>query len=161
MEMGTSALRANASAPSTRAPFQRLNISTPHPEISPPLARVIAENERVPDKIANPVKVHVECRRVHRYPFVASVELVDVQSEIQTQERVTDLGLYGCGVAASKSIPTGTKLRIRITRKGNTFSALGKVAYATPDGDMGIAFVRIEANDHKVLEKWISELRDR
>ena len=113
------------------------------------------------DKIQNPVKVRVERRRVHRYPFVASVELVDLQSEVQLQERVTDLGLYGCGVAASKSIPTGTKLRIRITRKGNTFSALGKVAYAASHGDMGIVFARVERNDQMLLEKWISELRDR
>jgi hypothetical protein len=92
---------------------------------------------------------------------VASVELVDLQSEVQLQERVTDLGLYGCGVAASKSIPTGTKLRIRITRKGNTFSALGRVAYATSNGDVGIVFTRTEQNDQLVLEKWISEVRDR
>jgi hypothetical protein len=122
--------------------------------------RAIAENKYVPNKLQNPV-VRVERRRAHRYPFVASVELVDAQSEIQIQERVTDLSLYGCGVAASKSIPTGTKLRIRITRKGNTFSALGKVAYATSHGDMGIVFARVERNDQMILEKWINELRDR
>jgi hypothetical protein len=122
--------------------------------------RAIAENKYVPNKLQNPV-VRVERRRAHRYPFVASVELVDAQSEIQIQERVTDLSLYGCGVAASKSIPTGTKLRIRITRKGNTFSALGRVAYATSNGDVGIVFTRTEQNDQLVLEKWISEVRDR
>jgi hypothetical protein len=69
--------------------------------------------------------------------------------------------LYGCGVAASKPIPTGTKLRIRITRKGSTFSAASKVVYATADGDMGIVFARVERNDQVILEKWINELRDR
>ncbi len=113
------------------------------------------------DKIQNPVKVRVERRRACRYPFVASVELVDLQSEVQLQERVTDLGLYGCGVAASKPLPVGAKLRVRITRKRGSFSAVGQVVYATADGDMGIVFARIERNDQVILEKWISELRDR
>jgi hypothetical protein len=122
--------------------------------------RAIAENKYVPNKLQNPV-VRVERRRARRYPFVVSVELVDLQSDVQLQARVTDLSLYGCGVAASKPIPTGTKLRIRITRKGSTFSAPSKVVYATADGDMGIVFARVERNDQVILEKWINELRDR
>jgi hypothetical protein len=50
---------------------------------------------------------------------------------------------------------------VRITSKRSTFSALGEVAYATANGDMGIVFTRIEPNDQMILEKWISELRDR
>jgi hypothetical protein len=69
--------------------------------------------------------------------------------------------LYGCGVTANKPLPVGIKLRVRITSKGNTFSAFGKVAYATSDGDLGIVFTRTEPNDQLILEKWISELRDR
>ena len=110
------------------------------------------------DKLKNPVRV--ERPRARRYPFVASVELVDLESALQLQARVTDLSLYGCGVTASKSLPAGTKLRVRIISRGDTFSALGKVAYATADGDMGIVFTRIEPNDQMILEKWISELRD-
>jgi hypothetical protein len=58
----------------------------------------------------------------------------------------------------------GSKLRVRITSKGNTFAALGKVAYAAANGDIGIVFARIERierTDQMILEKWISELRDR
>ncbi len=53
----------------------------------------LRKNERVADKIQNPVKVRVERPRARRYPFVASVELVDLQSEVQLQGRVTDLSL--------------------------------------------------------------------
>jgi hypothetical protein len=62
---------------------------------------------------------------------------------------------------ASKSLSAGTHLRVRITNKGSTFSAHGKVAYATSDGDMGIVFTRVESTDQMILEKWITELRDR
>jgi PilZ domain len=115
----------------------------------------------VAEKFPNPVKVRVQRPRARRHPFVASIELVDVQSEIHLQERVTDLNLYGCGVAVSKPLRVGTKLRIRIIYKGSTFSALGRVAYATSSGDVGIIFTRTEPNDHLILEKWINELRDR
>jgi hypothetical protein len=69
--------------------------------------------------------------------------------------------LYGCGVAANKRLPVGTKLRIRITHKSSTFSALGKVAYATSNGGVGIGFTKTESKDQLILEKWITELRDR
>jgi hypothetical protein len=64
-------------------------------------------------------------------------------------------------VAASRLLPVGTNLRVKITRKRGTFSAVGKVVYAAADGDMGIVFARFERNDQMILEKWISELRDR
>lgn len=44
--------------------------------------------------------------------------------------------------------------------KGETFAALGKVAYANAD-DIGIVFTRIDPSDQMILESWISELRDR
>lgn len=97
--------------------------------------------------------------RARRYPFVASVELVDLQSELQFQGRVTDMSLNGCRVTANKTLPSGTKLRVRITSKGRTFGALGNVVYTTGE-DMGIVFSRIERNDQVILEEWISELRD-
>ena len=109
------------------------------------------------EKVQNPV--HGERPRARRYPFAASAELFDLQSEIQVQGLVTDLSLYGCGVAASKSFPAGTKLRIQIHHKGHTFAAHGKVAYATLGGDMGIVFTRTEPNGQMILENWISELR--
>ena len=111
------------------------------------------------EKVQNTVKA--ERPRARRYAFVASIELVDVQSEVKSQGRVTDLSLYGCGVTASTTLPAGTKVSIRIMSKGQTFSALGKVAYATSDVDMGIVLTRIEPTDQVTLEKWISELRDR
>jgi hypothetical protein len=113
----------------------------------------------VAEKIRTPARV--ERPRARRFPFVACIELVDLQSDLRLQERVTDLSLYGCGVTATKPLPAGTKLRVRITNKGSTFSALAKVAYATADGDMGIVFRRVEPRDQVIVERWIGELRDR
>ncbi len=97
--------------------------------------------------------------RARRYPFAASVELTDLQSEIHVKRRAIDLSLYGCGVAASKPFSAGTRVRIRITHRGGNFVALGRVIYALADGEMGIVFTRVEQNDQIILEKWIGEQR--
>ena len=98
--------------------------------------------------------------RARRYRFITSIELTDVQSEERASEQTSDLSLFGCHVDARKPLLTGTRVRIRIVRTGATFIALGKVAYAEENGEMGIAFTKIESNHQLVLEKWIAELRD-
>jgi PilZ domain len=98
-------------------------------------------------------------RRALRHGFVANAELIDLQSQIRLQEQITDLSLYGCGITAAKPFSAGTRVQVRITYNGSKFVAIGRVAYANSDGDMGIAFVRIDRDDETVLEKWIGELR--
>ena len=104
---------------------------------------------------------HIGRQRAPRYGFFASIEVLDLESDIRLQERTADLSLYGCcvAVAAQKSFLTGTRVRIRIAHGGDNFVALGRVIYALGDGEMGIAFTRVEQNDQIILEKWISEQR--
>ena len=98
--------------------------------------------------------------RAPRYSFHASVELTDMQSEAQTYERTSDLSLFGCHVATLKPLPAGTKVRIKISHRSESFEALGRVAFVRPSAGMGIFFIRIEPHDQLVLDKWIAELRD-
>ena len=98
-------------------------------------------------------------RRARRYPFAVRVELTDLQSEIHCQERTADVSLYGCRVVARKPFSAGTKVRIRMTHRSANFAANGRVVYVAPDGQMGIIFTQVEANEQTTLEKWISELR--
>jgi hypothetical protein len=105
--------------------------------------------------------VQVERPRARRYSFLASIELTDLQSETQTREQTSDLSLFGCRVDTVKPLVPGTKVRIKISHRGEHFEALGKVAYAQPNAGMGIVFTRIEPNDQLVLDKWIAEPRDK
>jgi len=98
--------------------------------------------------------------RARRFPFVTSVEVTDLQSEAQTIEQLSDLSLFGCQVETAKPLPIGTKVRIRIVHKGETFAALGKVANVRPNAGMGIVFTAIEEDVQIVLEKWVAELRE-
>lgn len=98
--------------------------------------------------------------RARRHRFTVNIELTDVQTETQLLGRTTNLSLYGCRVETQKPLPTGTKVRIKIAHGGASFGALGRVTYAGPSGEIGIAFTVIEQKDQSVLEKWIAELRD-
>jgi hypothetical protein len=104
--------------------------------------------------------VQSERPRARRYPFAASIEMTDVESEIQIVEQTSDLSLFGCGVATQKPLPAGTRILIRIQHGGANFAALGKVAYAGHGTRMGVVFTKIEPHQQLVLEKWVAELRE-
>jgi len=97
--------------------------------------------------------------RARRYEFIARIEVTDLLTEQQTKERTIDVSLYGCRVYASKPFLSGTKISLRITHKGESFAAFGKVAYCGRNGETGIAFTKIEPTDQLILEKWIAEVR--
>ena len=99
--------------------------------------------------------------RARRYPFAASVELTDLETEIRIKEQTKDLNLFGCKVDTKKTLPEGTKVRIRITHAGRNVVALGRVVYTRQTSGMGIAFTKVESSYESVLESWIAELRDR
>jgi hypothetical protein len=98
--------------------------------------------------------------RARRYEFTARIEVTDLQTEQQTSERTINVSLYGCSVHTSKLILSGTKISLRITHEGESFAALGKIAYCGRNGEAGIAFTRVQPNDQLILEKWITELRE-
>jgi hypothetical protein len=107
------------------------------------------------------LKLRADRPRARRFPFVATIDLTDIQSEIQARHQTTNLSLFGCHVAPGKVFPLGAKMRIEIVRGGVSFTATGKVAFAQLESGTGILFTTIEENDQLVLEKWIDELRSK
>lgn len=112
-----------------------------------------------PDSAPAPREARAGRPRARRYPFIASIELTDLESETQIRLHTSDLSLFGCRVAAGVDVPLGAKIRIRIIHGGTSFQALGKVVYTGTKVGMGIVFTTIESNDQPILEKWIGELR--
>lgn len=102
--------------------------------------------------------MHPEQPRARRYIFIANIELIDVDSESKRKGRTRDLNLFGCQVACSTPLPAGARIRLKITYKGSSFTAIGHVARASED-TMGIAFARTTEKDKAVLESWLAELR--
>jgi hypothetical protein len=96
-------------------------------------------------------------RRVPRYSFDVDVEVADLQSEMCIREKTKDLSLYGCGIDTSVVLPRSRVVRIKIAYEGATMVALGRVVYARPDIGMGVAFISVEPEDQRILERWIGE----
>lgn len=100
----------------------------------------------------------IERPRARRYPFAASIDLVDMESEREIREQTTDLSEFGCQVHLQKPFPAGTKVRLRILHRGAIFAALGHIANVGKSS-MGVMFTQIEQKDQAVLEKWLAEVR--
>jgi hypothetical protein len=105
--------------------------------------------------------IHVKQPRAKRYTFIASIELMQVDSDLQLKEKTTDISLFGCHVATARPWPSGTKIRIRISHNGSSFAAVGTVAHVQAGAGMGIVFTRIGPNEQTILDGWIAGLRDK
>lgn len=127
-----------------------------NPETIPESLKAIRDDLLAEDHKRPVTPAYSTERRAPRYPFVGTVELVDLQSGVRLQGRIAALSLYGCGIAATKPFSAATRVRVEITHQGARFEAMGRIAYSTSDGDMGIVFVQVERNDQAILETWIS-----
>jgi hypothetical protein len=97
-----------------------------------------------------------EHRRALRHLLGGTVEVTDLESEKEIVTVARNISLLGCFVATVTPFVTGTKVRLRITHRGATFTAFGWVAYAATEG-MGIEFGGIETKDRAVLNTWLGE----
>jgi len=96
-----------------------------------------------------------ELRRIARYPLVAAVEIYELGSGACIQAQISDLSPFGCYVDTLNPLPHRTDVKLRITNEGETFTAVGSVAFSTARMGMGIKFTSVEQNQKKILEKWL------
>jgi c-di-GMP-binding flagellar brake protein YcgR len=123
-----------------------------------PLSNVISMDDRFTK--GQPGKAGVRDRRYAiRFPFAADVELIDMESGARIQGVTSDLSLGGCFVCTSKPLPIGTRMRLCLSRKGQTVEALAVVRILKPRIGMGVEFIDVEAEHHDVLKRWIEQVR--
>ncbi len=101
----------------------------------------------------------IEKPRARRYPFAASIDLVEMESEREIREQTTNLSVFGCQLNAQKPLPAGTKVRLRIIHRGAIFTALGQIVNVRRNS-MAVVFTKVEQKDQVVLEKWLAEARE-
>jgi len=124
-----------------------------------PRVKLDGQSERCRATFKGYSSVQTQRPRARRYSFVATVELTDLRSETNIHVRTSDLSLYGCCVETHRSLPAGTRVRVRIAHNSANFVALGRVTYANAEGKMGIVFALIDPKDRLVLDEWLEELR--
>lgn len=96
--------------------------------------------------------------RAARHPFVAAIEVTELESESRLLAYTGDLGLSGCSVKTTTPFDAGKRVRLRITHGDISFNALGRVIYSQQDVGMGVVFTQVEPGDQAVLLKWLSQL---
>src|SRR5258707_10948447 len=96
-----------------------------------------------------------ERRRVPRFPFVASAEVVDTNSKARMSTRVSELSLYGCYVDTINPLPKGASVFVKIFTAVDFIEAHGMVAYVHPNLGMGIAFFNVNAHFLPILQVWL------
>jgi PilZ domain len=94
-----------------------------------------------------------------RYPFAADAELVDMETGQQVTGVTSDISLGGCFVCTSKSMPTNTRARLRLTRKGQSLETLVVVRIVKPRIGLGVEFFDLEPPNDRMLLTWIESLR--
>jgi PilZ domain-containing protein len=100
---------------------------------------------------------HKDARRAPRQLVEVDVEIINLESGIQIRGRTKDLSRSGCDVSTSSLFLARTRVRIKLSHKGTEITAIGRVIYGKADLGMGIAFMAIEPEDQRMLERWISE----
>lgn len=100
----------------------------------------------------------VERRRNLRFPFSATVEVVESKSGTRVTGRTTDLGLGGCYVDTLSPLPVGAEAKIRIVRENETFEAQARVVYSLMGMGMGLAFVAAQPKQVRLFQRWVQEI---
>jgi c-di-GMP-binding flagellar brake protein YcgR len=123
------------------------------------LSNVISMDDRTANGLS--VKTGVRDRRYAiRFPFAADVELIDLETGTRSEGVTSDISMGGCFVCASKPLPLKARVRVTLTRKGQVVEALASVRIVKPRVGMGLEFLDVEPSYHKVLTRWLEQLRD-
>ncbi|HEX5423711.1 MAG TPA: PilZ domain-containing protein [Candidatus Acidoferrales bacterium] len=99
-----------------------------------------------------------EDRRSPRCPLIASVELIDVQTNARFKTRTSDVSVVGCYLDTMSPLPVGTEVRLKISHCDLMITVLGVITQNQPNMGMGIRFIDISLDDHEILEAWLAVL---
>jgi hypothetical protein len=96
-----------------------------------------------------------ERRRMPRVPFVASAELLEVDTGTRMNAQVSELSLHGCYVDTLNPLPKGTSVFVKIFTEEYFFESPAIVVYCHPRLGMGLAFHDVKPHFVNVLQNWV------
>lgn len=92
-----------------------------------------------------------ERRNMHRLPFTASAQVIDLASGKWCSTRTTDVGIGGCFVDVVLPLPAGSRVRVTLNHGPLHFQTEGQVVYSQPALGMGIAFDELNSEQRLSL----------
>jgi hypothetical protein len=96
-----------------------------------------------------------------RYPFAADAELIEMETGKQVTGVTSDVSLGGCFICTSKTLPSNSRARLRLTRKDQVLDTLVIVRIVKPRIGLGVEFFDLESPNDRVLANWIASLQRR
>lgn len=99
-----------------------------------------------------------ERRRDLRYPFMADVEIVDVESGIKLNARTSDFSRGGCYVDMFNPLPQDTVVKVRLMKWQQTLETQAKVVYSLAGMGMGLMFGALDATQRATVETWLTQV---
>jgi len=117
----------------------------------------------MPDRVTRESRSETEFapdrRSFHRYPCVATAELIEVGTGIKASAQTVSLSLNGCYMGTPSPFPEGTLIRVRLSDGARSFEATADVLSVHAESGMGVMFRDLGKHEYKVLEDWLEELR--
>jgi hypothetical protein len=110
------------------------------------------------ETIKNVASSFNERRNNGRCSFVASADMVHINSNSRLAARTTDIDRGGCYIDTLNPLAVGTTLALRITKANQSFTAYAKVVYVQSGNGMGLAFTTADAGQLQTLDQWIAGL---
>jgi c-di-GMP-binding flagellar brake protein YcgR len=109
---------------------------------------------------AEPRQLNIRDRRYTiRHPFAADAETMDLESGIAVSGITSDLSMGGCFVCTNKPLPLNTRVRLKLSLKGQIVEALAVVRIVKPRIGMGIEFLDVHDRHQSTLQRWLEQLR--
>jgi hypothetical protein len=101
---------------------------------------------------------HPTRRTVPRYSLIASAEIIEPTSGVRISGRISEISRKGCYVDILNTLPTETRILVRISRDQGAFESGGKIIYVQEGMGMGVAFLDPSAEQLNTLDSWLAEL---
>jgi hypothetical protein len=115
-------------------------------------------SSNTPETESAVVMAPADRRRSLRFPFSATVEMLETSSGAKITGRTADLGLGGCYIDTLSPLPVGTEVILTILKGNESFEAQGKVTFSQIGMGMGVAFVSAQPSQIRTFQKWIQEI---
>jgi hypothetical protein len=98
-----------------------------------------------------------ERRRTPRYPFIATVEVLQKGAQAGISGRVTELSLYGCFIEMPDPFAKGSELLLKIYANNKYFESEAVAVYVNTGKGTGIRFQNVRPHYLSVLKQWLIE----
>jgi PilZ domain len=100
----------------------------------------------------------IERRRNPRYPFIADVEIVDVESGMAMTGHTSDFSHGGCYVDMFSPMPKNTIVKVRLTKWQQTLETQARVVYSSVGMGMGLMFGVLDPAQRGIVESWLTRV---